>query len=80
MANAQATHAQLSLVAGGWYLRDHLDPATPPPLAAEIHKLANTMLDIGVNALAGAKNADPRQATLINDGNSAVDRVQELCK
>lgn len=80
MSNAQAAHAQLSLVAGGWYLRDHLEPATPSQLADELHNLANTMLDIGINALAGAKNADPSQSTLIKDGNDAVDRTVELCK
>jgi hypothetical protein len=55
MANVQATHAQLSLVAGGWYLREQLDPATPPTLAADVQKLANTLLDLGANAIAGAK-------------------------
>jgi hypothetical protein len=80
MSNAQAAHAQLSLVAGGWYLRDHLEPGTPPQISDELHKLANTMLDIGINALAGAKNADPSQAELIKTGNDAVDHTTELCK
>jgi hypothetical protein len=80
MSNAQAAHAQLSLIAGGWYLRDHVDPGTPGEIADELHKLANTMLDIGINALAGAKNADPSQAALIKNGNDAVDRTTELCK
>lgn len=40
MRKAQAANAQLSVVAGGWYLRDNLDPATPPPLAAAIQHLA----------------------------------------
>jgi hypothetical protein len=80
MSNAQAAHAQLSLVAGAGYLRDHVGPATSTPIADELHKLANTMLDIGINALAGAKNADPAQATRIKDANDAVDRTVELCK
>jgi len=80
MANAQAAHAQLSLVAGAWYLRDHVGAATPSPIADELRKLANTMFDIGINALAGAKNADPPQAARIKSGNDAVDRTVELCK
>jgi hypothetical protein len=80
MANAQATHAQLSLVAGGWYLRDQLEPATPPPLAAEIGKLAKTLADVGANAIAGAKNADPPQAARMDEANSAFTRIAEMCK
>jgi hypothetical protein len=80
MIEAQAADARLSLVAGGWYLRDHLDPATPPPLAAAIQNLADIMLNLAANYLAGAKNADPAQAALLNDSDSAFARVQELCK
>lgn len=79
-ANAQAAHAQLSLVAGADYLRDRLDPATPAPLAKDIRQLAALILDIGVNALAGAKNADPSQSALIKAGNDAVDRAAGECK
>ncbi|MDT5203000.1 MAG: hypothetical protein QOH34_4522 [Mycobacterium sp.] len=80
MANVQATHAQLSLVAGGWYLREQLDPATPPTLAADVQKLSNTLLDLGANAIAGAKNADPPQAARMDDANSAFGRIEELCR
>jgi hypothetical protein len=80
MANAQATHAQLSLGTGGWYLRDHLDPATPPSVAAEVRKLANALLDVGANAIAGAKNADPPQTARMDDANSAFEQVGKLCK
>jgi hypothetical protein len=80
LANAQAAHAQLSLVAGGWYLSNHVDSATPASVRDEIRKLSGTMLDIGANALAGAKNSDPSQAALIEDANQGVDRIKELCK
>jgi hypothetical protein len=80
LANVQATHAQLSLVAGGWYLREQVDPATPPTLAADVQKLANTLLDLGANAIAGAKNADPPQAARMDDANSAFGRIEELCR
>jgi hypothetical protein len=80
MRKAQAANARLSLVAGSWYLRDHVDPATPAPLTAAIQKLAAVLLDIGVNYLAGAKNADPPQAALLNEGESRMTQVEELCK
>lgn len=80
MANAQATHAQLSLVAGGWYLSQQLDPATPPQLESEIRKLAKTLADVGANAIAGAKNEDPPQAARMDEANSAFERIADLCK
>lgn len=80
MANAQATHAQLSLVAGGWYLKEELDPATPAPLSAAINELAKALSDVGTNAIAGAKNADPAQATRMDKANAAFGRVADVCK
>ncbi len=80
MAEAQAADGRLAVIAGGWYLRDHLDPAAPPTLADEIRHLSQVMLDLGANYLAGAKNADPNQAALIDEGNTAFERAQDLCK
>jgi hypothetical protein len=80
MAEAQAADGRLALIAGGWYLRDHLDPAAPPALIGEIRHLSQVMLDLGANYLAGSKNADPDQAALIDEGNSAFARAQDLCK
>jgi hypothetical protein len=80
MANAQATHAQLSLLGGGLYLTATLDPATPTSLADEIRKLAKTLSDVGANAIAGAKNADPSQAARMDEANSAFERVADMCK
>lgn len=80
MAEAQAADGRLAVISGGWYLRDHLSPATPKTLTDAVQQLAQVMLDLGANYLAGAKNADPGQAALIGEGNSAFARVQELCR
>jgi hypothetical protein len=80
MAEAQAADARLAIIAGGWYLRDHLDPATPPTLADAIKHVSETMLDLGANYLAGARNADPAQSALIKEGNSGFAHALELCK
>jgi hypothetical protein len=80
MAEAQAADSRLAIIAGGWYLRDHLDPATPPAVATSIRHLAEILLDLGANYLAGAKNADPDQSVLVTDGNTAFDQALELCK
>lgn len=80
MAEAQSANSRLSIIAGGWYLRDHLDPATPPAIAAAIQHLSGIMLDLGENYLAGAQNEDPAQSALIKEGNSAFARALELCK
>lgn len=80
LANVQATHAQLSLVAGGMYLREQLDPATPATLAADIRSLSNTLLGLGANAIAGARNTDQPQASRMDQANSAFGRVAELCQ
>lgn len=79
MTEAAAANARLSLVSGGWYLRDHLDPATPPPLAAAIRSFTAVVLDLAANYLAGAKDADPPQAALLSAGESAAARVAQLC-
>lgn len=80
MAEAQAADGRLAVIAGGWYLRDHLSPATPPVLTDAMQHLSQVMLELGANYLAGAKNADPSQAALIEEGNTAFERVQDLCK
>jgi hypothetical protein len=80
MRKAQAVNGQLSLVAGGGYLRDHLDPATPAQLSADIRKTADVLSDLGANALAGAQNADQPQASLLTEAKSSFAQVQELCK
>jgi len=80
MAEAQAAGSRLSLVAGAWYLRDHLDPATPEPIAAAFRHISQIMLDLAENYLVGIQNADPAQADLIKQGNAAFPQALELCK
>ena len=80
LAEGQAANARLSIISGSWYLRDHLDPATPQPLADTIRHLSAVMLDIGANYLAGARDADQAQSTLLSDGDSTFAHALELCK
>lgn len=80
MRKAQAVSGQLSLAAGGWYLRDHIDPATPGDLATSARKTSQVLLDLGANALAGAQNADQPQANLLGEAQSAFVQMQDLCK
>jgi hypothetical protein len=80
LAEGQAANARLSIISGSWYLRDHLDPATPQPLADTIRHLSAVMLDIGANYLAGARDADQAQSALLSDGDSSFSRALELCK
>jgi hypothetical protein len=80
MRKAQAANGQLSLVAGGWYLRDRAEPATPPDLATAVQKTSDVLLELGANALAGAQNADQPQARLLEETQSAFAQVREQCK
>lgn len=80
MTAAAAANGRLSLVSGGWYLRDHLDPATPQSLAETIRSFSGIVLDLATNYLAGAKDADPQQADLMAAGESAAARIATLCK
>jgi hypothetical protein len=80
LAEGQAANARLSIISGSWYLRDHLDPATPQPLADTVRHLSAVMLDIGANYLAGVRDADQDQSALLNDGDSAFARALGLCK
>lgn len=80
MAEAQAADSRLAIIAGGWYLRNHVEAATPPAISAAIQHLSGILLDLGANYLAGVMNADPKQAALISDGNSSFDKALELCK
>ena len=80
LAEAQGADARLAIISGGWYLRDHLDAATPPELAAAIKGLTQVMLDLGANYLADARNDDPAQSSLIKEGNAGFDHALELCK
>jgi hypothetical protein len=80
MVEARAADARLSLVAGSSYLRDHLDPATAQPLSSAIRDYAKILANLAQNYLAGIKDADPAQQSLLNDSDVAFGQIRELCK
>ena len=80
MELAQGTNARLTTISSGWYLKARLEPAAPADLAAAVQHLSDVLLDLGANYLAGAKDDQPSQAALKSEGNTAFDRVTELCK
>jgi hypothetical protein len=77
---AVAANARLSMTAGGSYLLTRLDPATPAPLAAEIHSFADDLQDIAIHTMAGMSNDDPSQAARLREGQAAAARIADLCK
>ena len=77
---AVAANARVSLSNGGEYLIARLDPATPAPLADEVRKFANTLLDIGAAATAGSPNTDPAQAARLRDADASNTKIAEACK
>jgi hypothetical protein len=77
---AGTANARLSLAVGSAYLSARLDPATPQPLAAAVRTLADDLLELAENALAGAMNDDPAQAQRLHNADAADNRVAELCK
>jgi hypothetical protein len=77
---AVAANARLALFNGGEYLLARLDPATPTDLSDVIRKFANTLLDIGAAATAGAQNSEPAQAARLKDADSANLTITEFCK
>jgi hypothetical protein len=80
LAEAQAANARLSIIGGSWYLRDHLEPATPQPLADTVRHLTDVMLDMGANYLAGTRDTDPSQSARVSEGDSTFAQALELCK
>jgi hypothetical protein len=80
MELAQGTNARLTTISSGWYLKARLEPAAPADLAAAMQHLSDVLLDLGANYLAGAKDDQPSQAALKSEGNTAFNRVTELCK
>jgi hypothetical protein len=77
---AVAGNARLALFGGGVYLLNSLDAATPSELADPVRSFANTLQDIGMNALAGVTNTDPAQATRLADADATRKQIVELCK
>ncbi|MGY4651528.1 hypothetical protein [Mycobacterium sp. URHB0021] len=79
-SQAVAANARVALYDGGQYLLARLDTATPTDLADAIRKFADTAMDIGAAATAGAQNSDPAQAARLQDADSANATITELCK
>jgi hypothetical protein len=77
---AVAANARLSLSEGGQYLADRLAPATPAPLADDVRKFANTLMDIGAASIAGALNTDPEQAARLHAADALNVKITEACK
>ena len=73
-------NARLAAYAGGLYLLDRLDPATPTELADEVRGFATVLTDIGAAATAGAGDSDPDQAARLKDADAANTKLGELCK
>lgn len=77
---AVAANARLSLSSGGRYLLDRLDPATPKELADSVRQFANTLMDIGAAAIAGAQNTEPDQASRLRVADAANTKIADACK
>jgi hypothetical protein len=79
-AQAAAANARVALVGGATYLLAHLDPATPPELAASIRSFADQLQDLAMNAMAGVPGGDPVQAARLREEESTSTRLAESCK
>ena len=79
-AEVVLANARLSLAVGTTYLRSHLDPATPAPLAAAIRKFADQIEAVAIHALAGATSDDPAQVGRIRDFVTLDEQITGLCK
>ncbi|MCG5432098.1 hypothetical protein LV457_07305 [Mycobacterium sp. MYCO198283] len=78
-AMAAAANARISLYDGGQYLLARLDPATDAELADAVRTFADTLVDIGAAATAGALNTDPDQAARIQQADAAQQRIATSC-
>jgi hypothetical protein len=77
---AVAGNARLSLIGGGQYLLNRLDPAPPGELADAIRSFANNLQDIGMNQLAEVPREDPAQAARMSGIEAARQQIAFLCK
>jgi hypothetical protein len=78
--SAVAANARLALVGGGQYLLNSLDSATDPKLADAVRSFANDLLEVGMNAAAGATNTDTGQSERLTRADSTRKQIAELCK
>lgn len=79
-AQAVAANARLSMLGGGTYLLDNLDPAAPSDLNDAVKEFAGTLQTVAVNALAGIGNDAPDQVALLTKAQTETERIEALCK
>ncbi len=76
---AVAANARISLYDGGQYLLARLDPATPTELGNAVRGFANTLMDIGAAATAGALDNDPDQVARLRSADEGNVKIGQLC-
>ncbi|HEX5142717.1 MAG TPA: hypothetical protein VFW21_02480 [Mycobacterium sp.] len=76
---AVAANARISLFDGGQYLLARIDPATPKELADAARGFANTLMDIGAAASAGATDGDPEQVARLHSADEQNTALGKLC-
>jgi hypothetical protein len=76
---AVAGNARLAMLGGGDYLLSQISDDTPQELAETARSFANTLQQLGINALAGAANDEPLQAGRYRDAESGRDKLARLC-
>ena len=77
---AVAANARLSMLGGGTYLLDNIDPAAPSDLNDAVKDFAGTLQTVAVNALAGIGNDAPDQSGLLQKAQTETERIEGLCK
>lgn len=77
---AVAANARLSMLGGGAYLLDSIDPIAPADLNHAVKEFAGTLQTVAVNALAGMGNDAPDQSGLLQKAQSETERIEALCK
>lgn len=76
---AVAANARIALLDGGQYLQARIDPATPDELADATRTFADTLMDIGAAATAGAQDNDPDQAARLRSADEANSAIAKMC-
>lgn len=76
---AAAANARLALVAGASYLRDRLDPTTPPDLALAISSFVEQLEDIALNQMTAVPEDDPAYNARIHDADAAMTQLADTC-
>ena len=78
--HAASADARLAMADGATYLLSRLEPATPAPLATEIHSFAENLQDIVMNGLGGISGTDPVQTARLRESDAQTTRIADLCK